>query len=513
MTENAGAAAALDGLADVSEGAPNSFRLPIMRGLAWKLASRGTFEVSRLAVAIVLARLLTPHEYGLAGMVLVLVAFQPVFAGTALASALVQRKQISEEDRSTVFWTNVATGLLCTIAGVGLSGVAAQLYGDPEIQPLFAAMSLCYVISALGITQSQLLIREMNFRALEIRSMAGVIVGAVLAIVAAASGWGAWAFVVQQLGFFTTAALLLWIFSDWHPRMLWSWSSLRELREFGGNVTATMLLAQLNQNTDRILIGRFLGASALGAYALGYNVILTPFSRLTAPLFDVLYTVYTKLQDDRERLIAAWLRVVRIMVAIALPSMLGLVALAPDVVPVAFGAKWHAAVPVIQILAWVGVLIALQGVNSLILQSIDRTKLLFHFSLLLFAAGLASFVIGLRWGIVGVAGCFAAVSTLLQPLYTQLTARALGTTLRTYVSAVWGVVQASLLCFGAMWFARALLISSSLPRVCRLLACLLVGIVTYVAGTWWRAPELVAELRALVGRRRPHGARAVAGGP
>jgi O-antigen/teichoic acid export membrane protein len=183
--------------------ASESFRAPILRGLAWKTATRVLFEVSKLAVGIALARLLTPVEYGLAGMVLVLVVFEPVLAGVAVASVLVQRKEIDEDDRSTVFWTCVAVGFTASAIGVAASWPVARFYGEPRVQPLFAALSLCFAISSLGSTHAHLLVREMNFRALELRAMAGALVGSGLAVGFAAAGFGPWALVVQPLAAIT----------------------------------------------------------------------------------------------------------------------------------------------------------------------------------------------------------------------------------------------------------------------------------------------------------------------
>jgi O-antigen/teichoic acid export membrane protein len=502
MSDSASAALTVERIPEVSKSVPGSFHGSVLNGLAWKAASRGTFEVTRLAVAIALARLLTPHEYGLAGFALVLVAFQPVFCGTALASALVQREHVTENDRSTVFWCSAATGLFFTILGVSLSWILTSAFGDPQAAPLFAAMSLCYVISALGITQTELLIRAMKFRSLELRTMAGVIIGALLAIAAALLGWGPWAIVLQQLGYYTAATVLLWLMSDWHPHFIFSRQSLHEIRGFGGNTSGAMLLYVMNQNTSRVLIGGALGTAALGAFALGYNVILAPFSRITSPLFDVLYTVYAKLRDDRERLVNAWLRVVRLTVAITLPAMLGLIVVAPDLVPVVFGAQWHDAVPVIQILAWVGVLIALQGVNEIILQSVDRTEVAFRFAAVLFVTGVASFLIGLPWGIVGVSAGYAIVSTIVQPWYTHQTARAVGTGLGAYLQAVSGVLQASALSTGAIFITRELLRSEGASAVSRLVATACVGTLTFAAAARWRAPDLVVEVKGLIRRRR-----------
>ena len=213
--------------------------------------------------------------------------------------------------------------------------------------------------------------------------------------------------VAQPLGALSVSTLLLWALSDWRPQLRWSRKSFNEVRGFGGNVSGMLMLFQLNQNADNVLVGRFLGAPALGAYSLAYNVILVPFSRLASPLHDVVYPVFTRVQDDLERAVRVWLRAMRLLAAVAIPSMLGLVVAAPDLVDVVFGRRWQAAVPVMQILAWVGALYVVQGLNSVLLQALGRTRLLLGFALVSFAAGLGSFVLGLHWGIVGVAGCFA----------------------------------------------------------------------------------------------------------
>ena len=491
-----------------------SFRAPVLRGLAWKAASRGVFEISKLVVAVVLARLLTPHDYGIAGMVLVIVAFEPVLSGTALASALVRRDHLTEEDRSTVFWTVTGMGLAFSLLGVALSGAVANFYGDPAVRPLFAALSMCFFISSLGMTQSALLVRAMDFRSLELRAMAGMVLGSALAIAAAARGYGAWALVVQQLAALSTSSLILWVRSDWRPRFIYSRATMRELRGFGTEVSGTLMLFQLTQNADNVLIGRYLGANALGAYALAYNVILVPFSRLASPLHEVLYPVFTRLQHDLRRLAAMWLRVVRMVAAVAMPLMAALVVVAPDAVDVVFGPKWHDAIPIVRILAWVGLLFVLQGLNSIVLQAVGRTRSLFLYAVASFAAALGSFVVGLHWGVVGVAACFAVVSTVVQPLYMRVTARAVGSGLRECLATLTGVALASLVLAFVTALAHRGLVAIGAGGLALLSLEVLAGLAAYAAVTFVVSREVVDELRALLGRRgRALTPRVLAGAP
>jgi PST family polysaccharide transporter len=340
----------------------------------------------------------------------------------------------------------------------------------------------------------------MNFRGLELRSMAAALVAGTLAVTLAFGGFGPWALVMQPLASVTVSTILLWTFARWRPRRSFSRRKLREIRSFGGNVSGMLVLFQLNQNTDNVLVGRFLGASALGSYALAYNVILVPFSRLASPLHDVVYPVFTRLQDDPERLSRVWLRTVRLLAAVAAPAMLVLAVCAPDLVHVVFGEKWAAAVPVMQILAWVGALYVIQGLNSVLLQALGRTQLLFRYALASFAAGLASFVLGLQWGIVGVAACFAAVLTVIGPVYMTLTAHAVGVRGPDVVRAIAGVVAAAAVAASGAFAFRQFLIHTGAGAGLRLVAVAAGAALLYLACAPLLAPGVIDELRSF--RRR-----------
>src|SRR5262245_40589304 len=183
----------------MSEVQPDSIGSRIRSGLAWKAGSQVMLQISRMVVALILARLLAPHDWGLALEVLVVSGFVIVFTDSALGTALIQRKELVRGDRSTVFWTTAAIGVLLMVGGILIAGPVARFYGDPEVRPLFAALSVGFLVSALGSTQSALLVRDMEFRLLELRQMGATAVGAVAGITIALMDYGAWAIVGQQL--------------------------------------------------------------------------------------------------------------------------------------------------------------------------------------------------------------------------------------------------------------------------------------------------------------------------
>jgi O-antigen/teichoic acid export membrane protein len=477
-------------------------RSVLLRGVAWTMAAVLTMQVSRFVIAIVLARLLTPREYGLAAMVLVFSSLVLAFSDLSLGSALVQRQQVTERDRSTVFWTSLAAGSVLTLGGIAVAGPLADFYGESEVRPLFIALSLGFVLASLQTTQASLLQREMRFRVITSRRMAAVVIGGVVGIVMAVLDYGAWALVGQALATSVVSTVLLWSFSSWRPTLTFSLASLRDFGGFGMNLLGARLLNYFNRNTDSLLIGRFLGSSALGAYSLALNIMLLPFSRLVSPIQDVLFPAYSRWQDDRRRLAEVWLRVHRIVAALLVPAMLGLIVVAPDFVPVVFGDQWRPAIPVLQVLAIVGLLQSLAGLGTKVLEALDRPPTILRFSVLELLVTIPAFAVGLQWGVVGVAVCYAAATLPLSLLYVWLATRAVGVPLRSLFAALAGVVEAALLMVAGVWLVRAAFVAAEVDAPIRLAAAVGIGVLLYVPLCAWRAPDLRAEVARFRTRRR-----------
>lgn len=473
----------------------------VVRGLAWKAVSRVVLQLSRFFVAILLARLLTPAEFGLAAMVLVLSGLVVVVGDAGLGAALVQRKSITDEDKSTVFWTSLGIGAVFTAAGVVAAGPVADFYGQQAVKPLLIVLSSCFFLGALGTTPSALLVREMNFRALELRQMGGTVVGAAVGVGLALGGYGAWALIGQQVATAAFSTVCLWLFCRWLPSLRFSRASLREIGGFTGNVFGQNLLYYGGRNIDNLLVGRYLGSAALGAYSLAYNVMLAPFHQIGGLVQQVLFPAFARLQDDRERLADIWIRATRLVAAITTPALVGLVVVAPEFVSVVLGDQWNAAVPVVQILAWVGLIQSLQTMNGDVLLSLGKASTIFRYTVVWFAAGVVSFVVGLQWGIVGVAAAYAVACTLIEPVNAWLTSRALGISLWRFLRGLIPVVEASaamgIVAFGAMLLLR----SANVAPAARLVLVTLVGALAYVPLFLWRCRTVFGDLRRLLGRR------------
>jgi O-antigen/teichoic acid export membrane protein len=478
----------------------------VIAGLRWVAASSAVLQVTRAIVAVMLARLLSPGDYGIAVLVLLITSLVLVFSDLALGAAVVQRKELSEDDRCTAFWISVGAGVVFMIAGLSLAGPIADLYREPAVEPLCRVLSLSFLISSLQVIPEALMVREMRFRALELRMMVATLVSGAVAIVVAASGGGPWAIIVQQVTTVFVSTCLLWALSSWRPSLRFSALSGRSLGSFSGFLVGHRLLFSLHRNADNFIIGRFVGPAALGAYAVAYNVMLAPFSKIGDPLQRVMWPTLSKMQDEPQRMATTWLRVIRLLAMVTVPSLMGLVIVAPDFISLVLGDKWKPAVPLIQVLAWVGILQSLQGMNIDILMARDRTATILRYSVFFTIVHVAAFIIGVRWGVLGVAIGYTISSTLVEPVLTVLTSRSIGMSPWRFVRKLMPIFAAGLVMAAIVAIGRAVMLDAGVDLLPRFVISVALGGAVFLSLGAWRMPDLRVEVRNLLGAlARPGG--------
>jgi O-antigen/teichoic acid export membrane protein len=485
------------------EGTRHDLKGLVVRGLGWMLASQTAIQIFGIATAVVVARFLGPREVGLAAEALVFATLGLVIADFGIASAVVQREKLSEEDKSTAFWASIGLAAILTLIGIGLSWPIAGLYGEPRVQPLFAAFSFIFLLTAFGIVQGAVLTRELRFRSLELRTIVATAAGCTTAIALAVLGFGAWAIVAQTLIVAGVSTALLWRASIWRPRGMFSIASLREMAGYASHVFGSHALHWGTTNVDNLLIGRFLGASPLGAYTIAFSLMITPVKRIAYPVMQVFFPAFSQMRD-RQRIARTWLRATRMVALIVVPLMLGLIVVAPDLVDAVFGDEWRAAVPVIQILAPVGLIQSMIALNDAILQAVAQTRTLFRFTAVLSIVTVAAFGAGIPWGLEGVAWAYLIVTVTMQPIYLWLTTRAVGLTPRDWLRSIARVLQAGAVMLLIVVAAREVLLGTDLDVGQRLALLVLAGALAYVPLVAWRVPEAWAEVRG-VRRRRGEG--------
>jgi polysaccharide transporter, PST family len=455
-----------------------SLKGSVISGLRWQTATQVVNEGTRVVVIVVLARLLTPSDYGVAGMAIVCASFATVFTDPSLGVALMRRARITEADRSTVFWTVVAIGSVATIVGIALSGYVADVFGQHEVQKLFAVLSVSFVVTSLSATQVALLSRDLAFRQLQLRQMGSVVAGGALAVTLAVMGFGPWAIIGNQLGYTAMSTVLVWLISPWRPTRTFSRSSLRELGGFGSKIYVAEIVSWAQDNADNALVGRFLGASSLGAYSIAYNVMFVPLQRIAGPILQVMSPAYSRLQHDPERLEQVWLRSKRLSAALMVPAFVGGVVVAPDLIPVMFGEKWHHAIVPLQLLCVAGLAQTLVTLNWSVLSARSKAGRILIMQFVASGVTVTGFVLGLRFGIDGVAGFFAATRWLLVAIEIWLTTEAVGFSFWAALRAGTEHIPFGIVAGVAAFALRAGLVALDVPAAARFLA---VGATVFVA--------------------------------
>ena len=478
-------------------------RARVLSGFVWKVSSGVLSQVVNTVTFVLLARLLTRKQYGVAAMAMVASAFVITYADCGLGVALVQRERISEVDKSTVFWASAALGTAMAGICVAVAPLIASFYHTPEVESLLQLLALSFFFTGLGSTHRSLQQRAMNFRVLEVRLMASIVVGGIVTVVLAIEGTGAWSIIAGDVtAAFVSTALLLTL-GGWRPRFLFSFHSLRSLGTFGLRYMTGSTFTAMNSNADNILVGRVLGGVALGTYSLAYSTILVPLSRIAWPIQQILAPAFARLQSERDALAANWLRATRLVLMVFLPMMLTLAVVAPDFVHVVFGEKWNSAVPVMRILAPVCALLSVQGVADAALQAVAEMRSYLRMTGLSFALNLVAFFIGIQWGLIGMAVAISISTLIFMVLYLGVVSRAIGSRATRVAAGVAGVAAAGVALLAAEAVVFELLIRADVGPIFRILITTVIGVLTFALVCVWTEREALLELGRIAARGLP----------
>jgi O-antigen/teichoic acid export membrane protein len=404
----------------------------VASGAFWSVAGQAGRQAALIAAQLLLARLLTPRDFGLVAAILVFSNFALVLAEQGFGAALIQRREVEERHRSSIFWVNVGLGAALTALFLAGAPLIARFYGEPALVPLVRGLSPLFLLHSLGVLHTTLLSRALDFKRVARAEVTGAWAGAAAAVALAAAGAGPWAVVAQSLAGAAAGAAALWSLSSWRPRFLFDGAAVRELAAFSTNHFIGNVANYWVRNVDNVLIGRVLGAAPLGVYSRAYAVMLFPLTRVTRVLARVMLPSFSLLQGEPARVKGLFLRMTRVIALVTFPMMLGVAACAPDFVAAVFGPRWGGMVPVLRVLALVGMVQSVTSVMSNLYLSQNRTGLRLKVLLPMQALEVAAIVYGLRHGILGVAVCYAAASLLTAPVNARFAGGIVGMSLADF---------------------------------------------------------------------------------
>jgi len=384
-----------------------------VRGGAVTLISQGLKFVLTTGSTMILARLLTPEDFGLQGMVLALTGVVGLFGDIGLSMATIQRDVITHEQTSTLFWVNVALGAVLAVLVAALAPVLVAFYHEPRLFWMAMGSAATFLIGGLGVQHSALLVREMRFVALAKIQVSSLAVSSAVGIAMAAFGFGYWALIGSMVAAPIITVGGMWLALSWVPGMPRRGYGLRSALHFGGTLTLNNLVVYLGYNVEKILLGRFWGAAALGLYGRAYNLVNLPTTQLHSSIYTVAFPAFSRLQGDAQRLRSSFLKVYTTVVSLSIPVTVGCILFAEEMIRITLGPKWSGAVPIFRLLG--PTVLALGMINPFgwFLISTGRVGRSFRISLLIAPSVILGILIGLPHGPKGVALGYSAVMTLL----------------------------------------------------------------------------------------------------
>ena len=426
---------------------------------------------------ILLARLLTPTDFGLVAMVNAVTVIAWGFADLGLTEATIQRKELTHNQVSTLFWINVAMGLFLTFVTAGMAPFLAKFYEEPRLVGITLVASVSFLIAGLRGQHNALLKRQMLFKSLAIRDVTSSLLGVIVAVGLALRGAGYWAILASPLTANLSQMVMSWLMIRWRPGLPHFGPEIRTMVGFGGNVAVSYVIFNWVRNADNILIGRYWGAGPLGLYSRAFNLLTLGISQITAPTCSVAIPALSRIQDEAELFARYYLKIMNLIVWI-IASLFGfLFVAATPVIVLVLGAKWREAAPVFQILTISALGQVLLESTLWVLISRGQSARLLKLMLFLSPIMLGSFVIGLPFGIKGVALSLSITLLCTLPWILRFTFRNTNLTLTRLFEALVRPVALSL--SGVLLGKLALRLFAPQSEISQLFVAALSFLVTY----------------------------------
>jgi PST family polysaccharide transporter len=404
----------------------------VISGSYWSAASNIGAQAVNFAITIILARLLVPDDFGVIAISSVIVGVITLFQDLGMGSAIIQKKEIDEDHLATSFSVSVATGFLIATVVIVISPFVALFYDKAILKPIIMVSAVGFLLSPLVSIHNSILTKNLEFRKIGILNVVNQVVSGGVSVVLAVTNFGVWSLVLGKL----FAQLLMipayWKTANWIPKFRFRKTSFHELFSFSSSLLGFNILNYFSRNFDNLVVGKYLGAATLGHYSIAYNLMLKPLQLISWSVGRVLFPTFSGIQDEKGRVRAAYLKIVRAISLVTFPMMTGLIIVAREFVLTFYGAKWEPVVLPLQLLCTVGALQSISTTSGTILLSQGRSDLMLKLGLFEAVIMLVAFIAGVRWGLTGLIVGYMAASVPVLFIGQFFTNRLIDLDMRTF---------------------------------------------------------------------------------
>jgi len=384
-----------------------------VRGGSLAIASQAVKFVITIVATSIMARLLTPQDYGLIAMVAFVTAFVSTYKDLGLAAATIQKDEITLDQISTLFWINLALSAGITLFTIAIAPLVSRFYGEPRLTAITVVTACGFLISGLTVQHEALLRRQMRYVWLSMIGLFALIAGYAVGIFMALKGYHYWALVASQLAVTATTTFMTIAVCRWLPGLPKRNTGVRSMVRFGGNLTGFATINFFSRNLDNLLIGRVWGAQELGIYGRAYQLMMLPIDQINDPVTSVAVPSLSRLMGNDENYRRAYLRILEKITLITMPGIALMIVTADWIVSIVLGSQWSAVAPLLVILGIAGLIQPITNTTGWLFVTQGRTKEMFNVAMIGGPITMASIVAGLPWGARGVAISYVAVHLAL----------------------------------------------------------------------------------------------------
>lgn len=474
----------------------SSFRKKVEKGVLWNGGASIFMQGVNFVVGIVLARLLTPHDFGLIAMILVFIGFANLFMDLGFSAALIQKEEVKKSQYSSVFWMNVAIGTFFSLLLLAFSSALADFYDEAMLNSIIPIIASIFLIKSLGMVQKAKMEKELNFRAISIARFLAYFLTGITTIYLAYYGWGVWALVVKVILLDLIITASFWILSGWVPSFSFKLSDIKELLKFSMNLTGVETFNYWTRRMDDLLIGKFIGSNALGYYSKAYSFLKLPLTGIKSVITAVLFPAMSKMQKDISRLKETTLKTTEALAFINIPVMLGIFFISRDFVLIILGEQWEPMIPVLKIFAISSIPDSVR-ITGTILKAINRTDLLFRVAIITKSLFLLCIVLGLPFGIEGVAIGVTVGLFINFTVMTYVAGKQIGMSLQDVFWQITPVaINALIMLFSAIAISNFFFQDEISLLILFAKIALAIGI--YGVVTWLNKPKILADYQKLI---------------
>jgi len=457
-----------------------SLKQETAKGVFWSAAERFSVQGIQFLVMLIMARLLTPEDYGIVGMLAVFVSLAQAFVDSGFSQALIHKSNRTDVDNSTVFYFNIVVSVIIYAIFYLCAPLISDFYEMPNLTPYTRVICLSIIINSFAVVQRALYSANIDFKTQTKASVIAVIISGIIGITFAYLDFGPWALVWQQISNLSINTLFLWIYSNWWPSLVFSWQSFRELFSFGSKLLATSLLNAVYSNIHTIVIGKLFSASSLGLYSRAKHFADLPSANFTTIFQRVSFPVMCKVKDDDKRLENLYRRMIKTSCFIIFPLMVGLAAVAKPLVLILLGEKWSECAYLLQIICIGLMWYPMHAINLDTLQVKGRTDLFLRVEIYKKIISFGVLIAAAPFGLIAL--CYSNIASSLICLYINnyYTKKLIGLSIWQQFADITPV----LILNGVMFVATLFSLKLSDNIYVQLCIGIIVGASIYLGGSW-----------------------------